>query len=175
MGINGQRSYIFEGGGGYFINTDIYLYAIYIKLYKYTYIPATWQLWGFSDNIGSFIYERRLRLKIKNFAVLRTRRRIMPSCSPILKKRMDMQTLVSAWNQSRKAHLTSKLKYRRSPSYLLCTLLLFPFNFLPSPVYPTGFYFCFFPGFLTIFALMSSNNNIEFKISSTLSLHAFHQ
>ena len=156
MGINGQRSYIFEGGGGYFINTDIYLYAIYIKLYKYTYIPATWQLWGFSDNIGSFIYERRLRLKIKNFAVLRTRRRIMPSCSPILKKRMDMQTLVSAWNQSRKAHLTSKLKYRRFPFYPLCIILLFPFHLLPSPVNPTGFSFCFF---LAIFTLLSSNKN----------------
>ena len=46
--------------------------------------------------------------------------------------------------------------YRRFPSHLLCTLLLFPFHVLPSPVHPTEF---FFPGFTDIFALFSSNNN----------------
>ena len=56
-------------------------------------------------------------------------------------------------------HLTSKLKYRRFPSYLLWTLLLFPFHFLPSPVHPTRFSFCIFPGFLAIFTLLSSNNS----------------
>ena len=52
-----------------------------------------------------------------------------------------------------------KLKYRRFPSYLFCTLLLLPFHLLPSPVHPTGFSFCMFPGFLAIFTLLWSNNN----------------
>ena len=56
-----------------------------------------------------------------------------------------------------KGHLTFKLKYRWIPSYLLCTLLLFPLHLLPSPVHPTRFSFCFFfPGFLVIFSLLSS-------------------
>ena len=45
-------------------------------------------------------------------------------------------------------------------SYLLFTLLLFPFNILPYPVHLTVFSFCFFPGFLAIFILLSCNNNI---------------
>jgi len=56
-------------------------------------------------------------------------------------------------SQPHKARLTSKLNYRRFPSYLLCTFLLFPFHLLPSPVHPTGFSFCFFSGFLAIFIL----------------------
>ena len=46
---------------------------------------------------------------------------------------------------------------RRFPSYL--TLTLFLYFLLPSPVHPTGFSFCFFPGFLAIYILLSSNNN----------------
>ena len=45
------------------------------------------------------------------------------------------------------------------PSYLLCTLLLFPFHLLPSPVHTTGFSFCLFIGFLVIFTSLSSNKN----------------
>ena len=37
--------------------------------------------------------------------------------------------------------------------------LIFPFHLLPSPVYPTGYSFCFFPGLLPIYILLSSNNN----------------
>ena len=62
-------------------------------------------------------------------------------------------------SQTRMGHLTSNLIYRRFPSYLLCTLLLLPFHLLPSLVHPTGFSFCFFPGVLAIFTLLSSNNN----------------
>ena len=57
-----------------------------------------------------------------------------------------------------KGHFTSKLKYRRFPSYLLCALLLLPFHLLLSPVHPTGFQFCFLPCFLAIFILLSSKN-----------------
>ena len=58
----------------------------------------------------------------------------------------------------------SKLKYRRFQSYIFCTLLLFPFHLLPSPVHPTGFSSCSFPGFLAIFTLLSSNiiNNASY-------------
>ena len=49
---------------------------------------------------------------------------------------------------------------RRFPSYLLLILLLyFLFHLLFSPVLPTGFTFCSFPGFLAIFIMLSSNNN----------------
>ena len=62
-------------------------------------------------------------------------------------------------SQPQKGYVSSKIKYRRFPSYLLYTLLLFPFHLLPSPVHPTGFSFCFFPGFLAIFILLSWNNS----------------
>ena len=41
--------------------------------------------------------------------------------------------------------------------------LIFPFHVLPSAVHPTGFTFCFFPDFLAIFIMLSSNkiNNIR--------------
>ena len=55
-----------------------------------------------------------------------------------------------------KGHLTSKPNYKRYLFYLLCTLLLFIFHILPSPVHTTGFSFCFFPGFLAIIILFSS-------------------
>ena len=42
---------------------------------------------------------------------------------------------------------------RRFPSYFLCTLLLFHFHLLPSPVHPTGFSFHIFPCVLAIFVL----------------------
>ena len=37
--------------------------------------------------------------------------------------------------------------------------LLFTFHLFPSPLYPAGFSFCFFPGFLDTFILLSSNND----------------
>ena len=36
--------------------------------------------------------------------------------------------------------------------------LIFPMHLLPSPVHRTRFSFCFFPGFLNIFILLSSKN-----------------
>ena len=73
----------------------------------------------------------------------------------------------------RSQYLTYKLKYRRLPFYL-CTLLLFPFHLLPYPVHPTEFSFCFFPGFLVIFTLLSSNNSINNNsISLLLSLNYY--
>ena len=65
---------------------------------------------------------------------------------------------LTLFSQPHKGHLAFKLKYRWFPSYLLCTLLLFTFHLLPSPMHPTGFSFCFFPGFLAVFTLLSSNN-----------------
>ena len=78
-------------------------------------------------------------------------------------------------SQPHKGHLTSKPHlYRRFPFYLFCTLLLFPFHLLPSPVHPTRFSFCFFPGFLAIFTLLSSNNNNKRLCRSQLShLHYY--
>ena len=46
---------------------------------------------------------------------------------------------------------------RRFPYYLLL-YFLFIFYF-PRCIYLTGFSFCFFPGFLVIFILLSSNSN----------------
>ena len=66
-------------------------------------------------------------------------------------------------------HLTSTLKYRQFPSYLL---YLISFYLLLSPVYLTVFSFCFFPGFLTIFILLSSNsnNNVSCRVIFAFSL-----
>ena len=36
--------------------------------------------------------------------------------------------------------------------------IIFPYHLLPSAVHPTGFCFYFFPGFLAISILLSSNN-----------------
>ena len=58
-----------------------------------------------------------------------------------------------------RGHLVSKPNYRRFPSYLLWTLLLFPIHLLPSPMHSTGFSFYIFPGFLAMFTSLSSNNN----------------
>ena len=38
---------------------------------------------------------------------------------------------------------------------------IFPFHLLPSPVNPTAFSFCFFPGFLAIFIFLTSNNKYD--------------
>ena len=63
-------------------------------------------------------------------------------------------------SQPHKGHLTSKLNSKTVPVLLsLDPSLIFPFHLLPSPVHPTGFSFCFFPGFLVIFIILSSNNN----------------
>ena len=47
--------------------------------------------------------------------------------------------------------------------------LVFTFHLLPSPVHPTGFYFCFFffSDFFAIIILLSSNNNNVFWCSTT--------
>ena len=50
-----------------------------------------------------------------------------------------------------KDHLTSKLNSKTVPVLpSLDPSLIFPFLLIPSPVHPTGFSFCFFPGFLAI-------------------------
>ena len=52
-------------------------------------------------------------------------------------------------------HLTSKLNSKMvSVLPSLDPSLIFIFNVLPSPVHPTGFFFCFFPGLLSIFILL---------------------
>ena len=57
---------------------------------------------------------------------------------------------------------------KRFPSYLLLILLLnFLFHLSPSPVHPTRFSFCFFPGFLTFLSCChrktTMNNHIFFN------------
>ena len=64
--------------------------------------------------------------------------------------------------------LPSKLKSKTVPVLpSLDPSRIFHFRLLPSPVHLTGFFFCFFPGFLTIFVLLSLNNNITFFDKST--------
>merc|ERR1719154_245864 len=55
-------------------------------------------------------------------------------------------------SQPHKRHLTSKLNSKTVlVLYSLVPSPIFPYHLLPSPVHPTGFSFCFFPGFLAIF------------------------
>ena len=72
----------------------------------------------------------------------------------------DIWLLPSHLNQPHKGHLTSEFIHRRFTSYLPCTLLLFPFHLLTSPVHPTGVSLGFFPGFLVIFSLLSSQQQL---------------
>ena len=65
-----------------------------------------------------------------------------------------------------KGHLTSKLNSKTIP---VIPSFIFPFHLLPSPVHPSIFSFCFFPGCLAIFILLSSNNNNVGMISVTAS------
>ena len=62
----------------------------------------------------------------------------------------------SCESQPHKGHLTSILNYRWFPSYLPCTLILFPFHLLPFAAHPTWFFFSFFPCFPAIFILLPS-------------------
>ena len=56
--------------------------------------------------------------------------------------------------------LTSKLNSKTIPVLpSLDSSPIFAFHILPSPVHPTGFFFCLFPDFLAIFTLLSPNNN----------------
>ena len=56
--------------------------------------------------------------------------------------------------------VTSKLSSKTVPVLpSLDPSLIFPFHLSTSPVHPIGFSFHFFPVFLVIFILLSSNNN----------------
>ena len=55
--------------------------------------------------------------------------------------------------QPHEGHLTSKLKYRRFSSYLLCTLLIFPFRLLPS----LGTRVCHTPSIFQFFGILTWN------------------
>ena len=66
-------------------------------------------------------------------------------------------------SQPHKCNLTFKVNSKMVPVLpSLVPSVIFPFHLLLSPVHPTGFSFCFFPGFLAIFSLLSSNNNNQF-------------
>ena len=63
-------------------------------------------------------------------------------------------------SQHHKCHLTSKLNFKTVPVLpSLDPSLTFPYHLLSSSMHPTGFFFCFFPGFFAIFILLPSNNN----------------
>ena len=89
----------------------------------------------------------------------------LPHFGPLIKTHFrllpkTLTTLPHFWPiKTHMGPLVFKLKYRWFPSYLLCTLLLFPFHLLLFPVHPTGYSSCFFPGFLIMFAMLSSKNN----------------
>ena len=72
-----------------------------------------------------------------------------------------VQSREKPWTSlSHKSPFTSKLNSKTVlvlPS--LDRFIILPFHLSPSPVHPTRFSFCFFPGFLAIFILLSSNNN----------------
>ena len=84
--------------------------------------------------------------------------------------------ILASFISSHKAHLTSKLNYRRFPYFFLYTFLSFPFHLLPSPVHHTEFSSYFIPGFLTISTLLSPKNSNNFyiamkKVENKVKLH----
>ena len=66
-------------------------------------------------------------------------------------------------SQPHKGHLTSKPNY--TGGFRLTFSVPFYYitfsSFTNSPVHPTWFSFCFFPGFLAILTLLSSNNKVS--------------
>ena len=69
-------------------------------------------------------------------------------------------------NQPYKGHFTSKLNSKMVPVLpSLDPSHIYIFHLLPTPVYLTGFYFCFFPVFLVIFISLSSNNNHNYSLT----------
>ena len=57
-------------------------------------------------------------------------------------------------------------KLTSTPNSTLLTFSYISFSYFTSPVHPTGFSFCFFPGFLAIFILLSSSNNNSFFLDT---------
>ena len=63
---------------------------------------------------------------------------------------------MSCESQPHKGYITSKLNSMTVPVLTSLDLyLIFSFHILISPVHPTRFFSCFFPGFLTIYILFS--------------------
>merc|ERR1719154_893661 len=58
-------------------------------------------------------------------------------------------------------HLTSNFMQDDSRPTFLHLSLVFPFDFLPSPVHLTGFFILIFTGFFAIFILLPSNNSLS--------------
>ena len=71
-----------------------------------------------------------------------------------------------------KGYLISKINYNTVPVLPnLNPFLIFPFNLLPSPLHPTGFFFYFFPGFPAIYIFLSLNKYVYYAYL-LYSLHA---
>ena len=101
----------------------------------------------------------------------------LPSCIlPVFPSVSSLTSLpfLSCWHRTTPLTLV-RVNLTRFPFKLNSTMvtnlpsLIFPFNLLPSPVHATGFSFCFFPGFLVIFILLSLN--LTFKVVPIISSH----
>ena len=69
----------------------------------------------------------------------------------------DLTVKVTPSHGSHKTKVTNmEVGYMNDPS--LDPFLTYPFYLLPSQVHPTGFSFCFLPGFLANFVFLLSNN-----------------
>ena len=73
----------------------------------------------------------------------------------------------------RKNVCRSTLFISKINSMIVSLFFILLFHLLPSPVYPTGFSFGFFPGFLAIFILLLSNNNNPFGLRKSFDDIAF--
>ena len=79
--------------------------------------------------------------------------------------RRFVMLLMDANGGTHKGLLIAKLNSKTVPVF---SFLIFPFHLLPSPVHPTGFSFCFFPGFLAIFIVVSCQHEHSQTISDKI-------
>ena len=93
-----------------------------------------------------------------HYSILRANlKKVITSPSNSIPRRLPSFLPLYCESQPHKGYyLTFKLN---SMTVAVFPSLIFPFHFPPSPVYPTVFSICFFPGFIAIFILLSSNSN----------------
>ena len=141
----------------YIIHAVVYTGIIW-KYYVINHTNLSWWhalTWNYMEELYNKLY-----LPLMVACLLMTCKIIMVIIAPLAThlKTISLHLLYRCESQHHNGHLTSKtvpVLPSVDPS------LIFPFHLLPSPVYPTGFSICIFPGFLAIFILLSSNNKIS--------------
>ena len=143
-----------------FIHQDLQKYFLCVHCFFspwLKYVPM--QFAGFSRYLGTRMFGGVMR------GVWGIKRRLCCNCS--CETRVSNKSLNCTWypNWKRRQYIGHPM-YSELNSKTLPDLPSFDssliFHLLPSPVHATVFSFCFFPDFLVIFIVLSSNNNLRY-------------